>query len=271
MFLTRNRSPVSWIDAYGIDPIHAKKEAGNITAYLIVTQLVLGLACKRGLHFPGPDVYEEGKHDQGDVLIWAGLYTVFYALLPAVWLHRSSAFSWSKLLSSLKWRENLSIIFVYWAIDFFGVLSDSDFLGLSPSQYALAIPAGIFANTLGAGLPVILIMHVLLITRLAVLCPKKEYKDKLTVQANRLTTIALGGVSYAIFSLFDPGTDYNSASGAFMSVSYIFMTLILIGMCKASFTVTTGNPIIHFICLHVISARVPLDTRMYGEIFGIVQ
>lgn len=72
LFLTRNRSPVSWIDAYGIDPIHAKKEAGNITAYLIVTQLVLGLACKRGLHFPGPDVYEEGKHDQGDVLIWAG-------------------------------------------------------------------------------------------------------------------------------------------------------------------------------------------------------
>jgi len=54
-----------------------------------------------------------------------------------------------------------------------------------------------------------------------------------------------------------------------ISVSYIVMTQTLVGMGKSSFTVVTGNPFIHFITLHVISARVPFDTRMYIEIFKL--
>ena len=40
-------------------------------------------------------------------------------------------------------------------------------------------------------------------------------------------------------------------------------------MGKATFTVVTGNPLVHFITLHIVSARIPLDTKMYAEIFGI--
>ena len=47
----------------------------------------------------------------------------------------------------------------------------------------------------------------------------------------------------------------------------MIMTQTLVGMGKATFTVVTGNPFVHFITLHVISARVPFDTRMYIEIF----
>jgi len=39
-------------------------------------------------------------------------------------------------------------------------------------------------------------------------------------------------------------------------------------MGKATFTVVTGNPWIHFITLHVLSARIPFDTKMFAEIFG---
>ena len=45
------------------------------------------------------------------------------------------------------------------------------------------------------------------------------------------------------------------------------MTRTLVGMGKATFTAVTGNPFVHFITLHIISARVPFDTRMYIEIF----
>jgi hypothetical protein len=86
---------------------------------------------------------------------------------------------------------------------------------------------------------------------------------------NKLTTISLAGVFYAIFSLFDQGVAYHSAGVGFMSVMYIFMTQILVGMGKATFTVVTGNPLVHFITLHIVSARIPLDTKMYAEIFGI--
>jgi hypothetical protein len=47
------------------------------------------------------------------------------------------------------------------------------------------------------------------------------------------------------------------------------MTQTLVGMGKAAFTVVMGNPFIHFIALHVLSARIPFDTKMYIEIFRI--
>ena len=69
--------------------------------------------------------------------------------------------------------------------------------------------------------------------------------------------------------LFDQGVDYSSFSSGFTSFTYIVMTQTLVGMGKATFTVVTGNPFVHFITLHVISARVPFDTRMYIEIFKL--
>ena len=100
-------------------------------------------------------------------------------------------------------------------------------------------------------------MHLIFIPRIAVLID------------NKLTTILLGGLFYSIFSLFDQGVDYSSLSVGLTSLTYIIMTQTLVGMGKATFTVVTGNPFMHFITLHVISARVPFDTRMYIEIFKL--
>ncbi len=84
-----------------------------------------------------------------------------------------------------------------------------------------------------------------------------------------MQVILFGGLFYSIFSLFDQGTDYSTLSTGLTSFTYIIMTQTLVGMGKATFTVVTGNPFIHFITLHVISARVPFDTRMYIEIFNL--
>ena len=47
------------------------------------------------------------------------------------------------------------------------------------------------------------------------------------------------------------------------------MNQTFVGMGKATFTVVTGNPFMHFITLHVLSARVPFDTKIYIKIFRI--
>ena len=62
--------------------------------------------------------------------------------------------------------------------------------------------------------------------------------------------------------------DYGSLELGTLSLTYIIMTQVLVGMGKATFTVVTGNPWIHFITLHVLSARIPFDTEMYAEIFA---
>ena len=191
-----------------------------------------------------------------DVGIWVGMYFAIYVVVPLVWLFFRS-FDWNRLFASLRWKRDLWIIGVYWALDFFGpIVFGAHFFGLNPWLYALGIPGGIIVNTLGAGLPVVIVMHIILIPRLVL------------IFENKFTAIAAAGLFYAIFSLFDPGVDYSNGQHALLSVTYIVMTQTLVGMGKAAFTVVTGNPFVHFITLHVLSARIPLDTAMYGEIFS---
>ena len=259
LYLTRKRERVDWVKLYAVDKKSAKKEAWLCIIYLIITQLILGLGFNLGLHFPGTDIYLSGSHSQKDVLIWVITYTFIYTIIPLLWL-QTKGFSIGKLFTSFKWKRDLWIIVSYWALDFFGpiITGSTDFIGgISVSQYAIGVPTGILVNSLGAGLPVVVMMHMIFIPQIAVV-----FKHKITV-------ILIGGLFYSVFSLFDQGVDYSNLSIGLTSFTYIIMTQTLVGMGKATFTVVTGNPFIHFITLHIISARVPFDTRMYIDIFKL--
>ena len=254
LYLTRTRSPTEWASDFHVNIERARPELWLVCAYLLITQIGLGFFWNTGLHFPGPEVYERNTHHWHDVVRWMLLNSVFYIVIPIYWLRRTGLRA-ADLLRSLKWRRNAWIIVAYWALDFFGpIISGVNFFSLSGQQYAVGVPTSIAANTIGAGLPVVLLMHVILIPRLMVLFDCK------------LTVIILAGFFYAVFSLFDPGVDYSSTEAGALSVTYIIMTQVLVGMGKATFTVVTGNPLIHFITLHVLSARIPFDTEMYANV-----
>ena len=255
LFLTRNRDAFDWESLYRVDRDRAGQEVVLAFAYLLITQWVLGLYFEVGLHFPGPHVYEAGRFDLQTVLLWALVNSVVYVVIPLVWLCRSGL-DLSKFVRALEWRRNIWILVAFWALDFFGpIIGGVDFFSLTTEQYVVGVPLSILVNTFGAGLPVVILMHVVLIPRLMLI-----YDSKLSV-------IAMAGLFYAVFSLFDPGVDYSSLDMTILSVSYIVMTQVLVGMGKATFTVVTANPFIHFATLHVLSARVPFDTAMYAEIF----
>ena len=255
LFLTRNRDAFDWESLYRADRDRAGQEVVLAFAYLLITQWVLGLYFEVGLHFPGPHVYEAGRFDLQTVLLWALVNSVVYVVIPLVWLCRSGL-DLPKFVRALQWRRNIWILIAFWALDFFGpIIGGIDFFSLTTEQYVVGVPLSILVNTFGAGLPVVILMHVVLIPRLMLI-----YDSKLSV-------IAIAGLFYAVFSLFDPGVDYSSLNMTILSVSYIVMTQVLVGMGKATFTVVTANPFIHFATLHVLSARVPFDTAMYAEIF----
>jgi hypothetical protein len=255
LFLTRKREAFDWESLYRVDRELAGQEVILAFAYLLLTQWVLGLYFEVGLHFPGPHIYEAGRFDLQNVLLWALVNSVVYVVVPLVWLCRSGL-DLSKFVRTLQWRRNIWILIAFWALDFFGpIIGGVDFFSLTTEQYVVGVPLSILINTFGAGLPVVILMHVVLIPRLMLI-----YDSKLSV-------IAMAGLFYAVFSLFDPGVDYSSLNMTILSVSYIVMTQVLVGMGKATFTVVTANPFIHFATLHVLSARVPFDTAMYAEIF----
>jgi hypothetical protein len=256
LFLTRKRSPIEWARDFHVDVTRARSQLWLVCAYLLITQIGLGYFWNTGLHFPGPEVYERNTHHWQDVVSWMLLNGVFYIAIPIYWLRRTGL-RVADLLRALEWRKNAWIIVAYWALDFFGpIIGGVNFFSLSGQQYAVGVPTSIAANTIGAGLPVVLLMHVILIPRLMMLFDCK------------LTVILLAGFFYAVFSLFDPGVDYSSVEAGALSVTYIVMTQVLVGMGKATFTVVTGNPLIHFITLHVLSARIPFDTEMYSNLIG---
>ena len=259
LFLTRKRSPIEWARDFHVDVTRARSQLWLVCAYLLITQIGLGYFWNTGLHFPGPEVYERSTHHWQDVVSWMLLNGVFYIAIPIYWLRRTGL-RVADLLRSLEWRQNAWIIIAYWSLDFFGpIIGGVNFFSLSEQQYVTGVPTSIAANTIGAGMPVVLLMHVILIPRLMVLFDSK------------LTVILLAGFFYAVFSLFDPGVDYSSVEAGALSVTYIIMTQVLVGMGKATFTVVTGNPLIHFITLHVLSARIPFDTEMYSNLIAGLQ
>ena len=255
LYLTRGRDPFDWETLYALNREKAGVEVLAAFIYLLVTQLVLGFFFDVGLHFPGPHVYESGSFAYQHVVVWTLVNTVVYVLVPLLWL-RGQGLNLVEFMRALQWRRNIWILIAFWALDFFGpIIGGVPFFSHTAEQYLVGIPTSILVNTFGAGLPVVILMHVVVIPRLMLI-----YESKLVV-------ISIAGLFYAIFSLFDPGVDYSTLNMATLSVTYIVMTQMLVGMGKATFTVVTANPFIHFATLHVLSARVPFDTAMYAEIF----
>ena len=255
LYLTRGRDAFDWETLYALNREQAGVEVLAAFIYLLVTQLVLGLFFDVGLHFPGPHVYESGSFAYQHVVVWTLVNTVVYVLVPLLWL-RGQGLNLVEFMRALQWRRNIWILIAFWALDFYGpIIGGVPFFSLTAEQYLVGIPTSILVNTFGAGLPVVILMHVVVIPRLMLI-----YESKLVV-------ISIAGLFYTIFSLFDPGVDYSTLNMATLSVTYIVMTQMLVGMGKATFTVVTANPFIHFVTLHVLSARVPFDTAMYAEIF----
>ena len=255
LYLTRRRDEFDWETLYKVNKDNAGTEVLAAFAYLLVTQLILGLYFDVGLHFPGPHVYDSGSFTLQHVMLWMVVNSIVYVVVPLLWL-RKTGLNIAEFMRALQWRRNIWILIAFWALDFFGpIIGGVPFFSLSAEQYAVGIPTSILVNTFGAGLPVLILMHVVVIPRL------------MLVYESKLVAISIAGFFYAVFSLFDPGVDYSSLDMATLSVTYIVMTQVLVGMGKATFTVVTANPFIHFVTLHVLSARVPFDTAMYAEIF----
>jgi len=251
-FISRKRKVPDWGN-FAITAKTIKRDVVIAIVYLFAVQCVLGITANTGLHFPGPEVFNKGTHGGADVVRWVLLQGFFFVLCPLFWL-RKQGFSWRLLLKGIQFKRDIWVMLFFWAGEFISTIFIGDFLQVPPEDYWYAIPAGILVNTVGAGLPVLIMIHVIIIPRLCIL-----FK-------NQLLVIFLGGCIYALFSLFDPGVSYDNFSLGIVSLSYIFATQILIGMGKACFTVKMGNPFIHFTSYHILGARVAFDTGMYAEI-----
>ena len=174
LFLTRKRDSVDWERVFGANKATAMIEALLSLGYLLVTQLVLGGAFGIGLHYPGLAVYQTANpsFNAGGVWLWALLNAFLYVVLPMAWLVLAKKFSMRTLWSSLEWRRDLWIIVAYWAFDFFGPIlvwtHCHAVFARHPRRFGGQHSRVV--NTLGAGLPVVVMMNVIFLPRIALAC-----------------------------------------------------------------------------------------------------
>lgn len=241
--------------AVATPPIAVEAASSLLLTYfpvLVLTVFLLLFLTRRTKSFDWTSLYRVNRDRATKEVLTAFAYVLvtqlFLGAVLSIGLHfpgplvfESGVFDW--------------IDVVLWMLANTAVYAVIPFYWLRAQQYAVGVPASVLANTFGAGLPVIILMHVVLIPRLMLM-----YESKLTV-------IAIAGLFYAVCSSFDPGVDYSTTEMSVLSVTYIVMTQMLVGMGKATFTVVTANPFIHSATLHVLSARIPFETETFAEIF----
>lgn len=192
-----------------------------------------------------------------EVWVWAGYNFVFFALIPYV-VFRARGYSREALnLKSNNVRNDVLVILVIMAIGSAFDLAVGDFLKLSPHQMLLGGALTFVSHLFGTGLPVMVFIYAILFPRY------------LKLTKSPVTTVLLGGVSYAAVHVFEYWTRYDSVSHGVLSAIFVLLQFGPPGMMKSYLTLRTANAWVHLWGYHAITPHVTNDTPMVVEIFGI--
>jgi hypothetical protein len=192
-----------------------------------------------------------------EVWVWSIYNFVFFALIPYVFF-RARGYSREALnLKSNNVRNDALVIVVILAIGCAFDLLVSGFLKLSPHQMLVGGALTFVTHLLGTGVPVMVFIYAILFPRY------------LKLTRSPVTTVILGGISYAAVHVFEYWTRYDSVSHAALSVIFVLLQFGPPGLMKSYLTLRTANAWVHLWAYHAITPHVTNDTPMIVDIFGI--
>jgi hypothetical protein len=192
-----------------------------------------------------------------EVWVWSIYNFVFFALIPYVFF-RARGYSREALnLKSNNVGNDILVIVVIMAIGVAFDLLVGGFLKLSPRQMLMGGALTFVTHLLGTGLPVMVFIYAILFPRY------------LRLTKSPVTTVILGGVSYAAVHVFEYWTRYDSLPHAALSVIFVLLQFGPPGLMKSYLTLRTANAWVHLWAYHAVTPHVTNDTPMIVDIFGI--
>ena len=260
--LTRNR-PIPDLGERVASIAVARQETLLLIGYGLV-MFVIGQLLGRAIWGAGFGGHMHGslfgatRHTEPlEAIVWAIYNFTAFALLPYLYF-RNKGYSAAALgLTTTNWLNDLIIILVIGSV---GVVTDlfiSNFLTLSGRQLLLGIPLAFALQMFGTALPIMIFIYSILLPRYV----------RLT--GSTVTTVLLGGLTYASFHLFDSWTAYTSGPNVLLSIIFVFFQFFGPGMLKAYLTLRTGNAWVHLWGYHIISPHVTVDTPIIVDAFNI--
>jgi hypothetical protein len=196
---------------------------------------------------------------RGEMWTWALYNFVVFALLPYLYFRRLYTNSQLNLRSVNRRNDCLLIIAVIVVESAFELaVFNKTLFGLSSHQMLIGAPLTLLIFFIGTVLPTMILIYAILLPRY------------LALSGSRITTVLLGGLTYAAMHIIEGWSTFSSPANAALSLIFVLLQYFGPGMFKSVLTLRTGNAWVHALSYHIIAPHVIVDTPLVVKTFGIL-
>ena len=263
LFVTRRR-PAPAVAGRAPAPAVSRIEVLGIAGYAIAVQAI-GYAAGHllgtfpiSLHLPGTIFGIRKTISPDQIALWAGYNFVAYAVIPYV-VFRARGYSNEALnLKSANRAKDALLIAVVLIVESAVELAyNPHIFSLSGHQLLLGAPAAFVIYFVGTSLPIMVFIYAILLPRY------------LKLTGSIVTTVILGGLTYAALHVFESWGLYDTPTHAVLSLIFVAFQYFGPGMVKSVLTLRTGNAWVHVWAYHAIAPHVWLDTPLIVQALAV--
>jgi hypothetical protein len=194
----------------------------------------------------------------GEVGVWAAYNFVVFAAVPYLYFRARYTPTQLNLRSSDRRNDALLILLVLAiesAVEL--VFFQKNIFGLTARQVLIGAPLSFVIFFFGTVLPTMVLIYAILLPRY------------LKLTGSTITTVLLGGLTYAAMHLVEGWSTFDSPRDIALSLLFVWFQYFGPGMIKSVLTLRTGNAWVHAIGYHAIAPHVLVDTPLVVEVFRI--
>ncbi len=263
LLVTRRRAIVDLASRAPAAPEN-RAELTFLVAYAVVAQ-VAGLGLGRALgsypisfHLPGSVFGISTPVSPRDVYLWVGFNFLAYAAIPYAFFRRRGYSNEALSLKSADRRADFRLILTILLVESaFELAFDHSIFRLSGRQALVGGSATLVIYLLGTSLPTMVFIYAILLPRY------------LKATGSIVTTVILGGVTYAALHLFEAWTLWNSPTNVTLSLIFLMFQYFGPGMVKSVLTLRSGNAWVHVWSYHSLAPHVWMDSPLIVRMFGV--
>jgi hypothetical protein len=195
---------------------------------------------------------------RGEIGLWAVYNFLLFAVVPYVYFRRRYTRTELNLRSSDR-RNDTLLILVILVVESVVELAmfDNNILRLTPRQVVLGAPLTFLLFFVGTVLPTMVLIYAILLPRY------------LRITGSTISTVLLGGVTYASMHLVEGWSSFDSPRHMTLSLLFVLFQYFGPGMIKSVLTLRTGNAWVHALSYHAIAPHVLVDAPLVVKIFRI--
>lgn len=193
----------------------------------------------------------------GEVAVWAGYNFLVFAVVPYLWFRRRYSSEQLNLKSTDRRNDILVIAAVLIVETLVELASFPGLFKLTGRQLLIAAPLSFAVFFVGTVLPTMVLIYAILLPRY------------LKLTGSFVTTVILGGVTYAAMHIVEGWSLFDSPRDTTLSLIFVVLTYVGPGMFKSFVTLRTGNAWVHAVSYHAIAPHVVADAPMIAKVFAI--